>query len=381
MDQGLDTRFAKPVKVSKGWGYELVIINTPLYCGKIMHFNKDAKFSMHFHIKKTETWYINSGKFEFRYIDTTNADVKTRSLNPGDVVTNEIGQPHQIICLEEGDVFEVSTQHFDEDSYRVAKGDSQKQMPQIEIGVFLSHMGLGDHIVLAPAVAFLARQCQKLYVFCKDTYLETVRPFFAAYPNVSFLTVPSTNDLQVEVAAINKHLESISANSKVALFASGHFKQNPTAPNDFPIYFYKDMNLDWASVAPQCTFPTTDRSSLLAGALKAMEYAFVHNTSSNAKVSTDSLNIDRCLHINPDYNMYNPGHRFYDIAEQFIRIKSGLSMLDYKCIIENAAELYMVDSSYFAFACMLSTQAKRRTVISRNQNKYPTLTKGEWIEG
>jgi mannose-6-phosphate isomerase-like protein (cupin superfamily) len=81
---------------------------------------------MHFHIKKTETWYVSSGKFIFKWIDTKNADIKVEDLVSGDVITNEIGEPHQIICLEEGDIFEVSTKHYDEDSYRVMKGDSQK---------------------------------------------------------------------------------------------------------------------------------------------------------------------------------------------------------------------------------------------------------------
>jgi hypothetical protein len=31
-----------------------------------------------------------------------------------------------LIALTDGEVFEVSTQHFDSDSYRVWKGDSQK---------------------------------------------------------------------------------------------------------------------------------------------------------------------------------------------------------------------------------------------------------------
>ena len=66
-----------------------------------------------------------SGSFLFRWINTANADVVEESLSVGDTITNEVGEPHQIICLEEGDIFEVSTQHFDSDSYRVAKGDSQ----------------------------------------------------------------------------------------------------------------------------------------------------------------------------------------------------------------------------------------------------------------
>ncbi len=111
--------------MQKGWGHEIIFINNDKYCGKILHFKKDAKFSMHYHLIKKETWYVSSGKFIFKYINTKNADIISDILEQGDVITNEIGEPHQIVCLEEGDIFEVSTQHFDSDSYRVMKGDSQ----------------------------------------------------------------------------------------------------------------------------------------------------------------------------------------------------------------------------------------------------------------
>jgi mannose-6-phosphate isomerase-like protein (cupin superfamily) len=117
---------SKAEKVLKNWGYELIIENNENYCGKILHFNKDSKFSMHFHIKKHETWYINSGKFLFKYIDTNNADLHEIQLGEGNVVVLNPGQPHQLIALEESEIFEVSTKHYDEDSYRVFKGDSQK---------------------------------------------------------------------------------------------------------------------------------------------------------------------------------------------------------------------------------------------------------------
>ena len=80
---------------------------------------------MHYHLKKKETWYVTSGKFLFKYINTQNADIIELSLDIGDTITNEIGEPHQIICIEEGDIFEVSTAHYDSDSYRIMKGDSQ----------------------------------------------------------------------------------------------------------------------------------------------------------------------------------------------------------------------------------------------------------------
>ena len=81
---------------------------------------------MHYHLMKKETWYISSGKFTFKYINTNNADILSEVLESGDVITNEIGEPHQIECLEEGDIFEISTEHFDNDSYRIWTGDSLK---------------------------------------------------------------------------------------------------------------------------------------------------------------------------------------------------------------------------------------------------------------
>jgi len=54
-------------KVPKGWGEEIIICNHELYCGKIMRFKQGAKFSMHYHMIKDETWYVNEGLFTYRW--------------------------------------------------------------------------------------------------------------------------------------------------------------------------------------------------------------------------------------------------------------------------------------------------------------------------
>ena len=113
------------IKHEKAWGYELWIHNDVDYCAKILHFNKNTKFSMHYHVIKEETWYVASGKFRLIVIDTDSAEDFEQILNVGDIVEIPRGAPHQLIALEEGDIFETSTQHFEYDSYRVRKGDSQ----------------------------------------------------------------------------------------------------------------------------------------------------------------------------------------------------------------------------------------------------------------
>jgi len=113
--------------VPKAWGQEIIIHNDEEYCGKILRFNEGAEFSMHFHLKKNETWIVATGTFLLRYINTKDATEKERELNVGDIIEVERGDPHQLFSITGGDIFEVSTPHFDDDSYRIRKGDSQNE--------------------------------------------------------------------------------------------------------------------------------------------------------------------------------------------------------------------------------------------------------------
>ena len=117
----IDVDIKKPKMVKKNWGHELWIHNDSDYCGKLLVFNKRGdKFSMHYHLKKKETWYVQSGGFDFWWIDTENGIMNYQLLSVGDSVLIERGLPHQLIALEDNaTIFEISTQHFDEDSYRI----------------------------------------------------------------------------------------------------------------------------------------------------------------------------------------------------------------------------------------------------------------------
>jgi quercetin dioxygenase-like cupin family protein len=57
----------------KAWGHELWIANHEAYCGKLLVFEKDKKFSMHYHLIKEESWYVAEGEFEYSWIDTEKA--------------------------------------------------------------------------------------------------------------------------------------------------------------------------------------------------------------------------------------------------------------------------------------------------------------------
>ena len=114
-----------PIKyVQKGWGYEKWIVNKKEYCGKLLFFEKGKKCSWHFHKQKDEVFYLQSGKMLVRYGEGDNPELAEEiMLMPGQNFYVYPGLRHQMEALEDCELFEFSTQHFDEDSYRVKKGD------------------------------------------------------------------------------------------------------------------------------------------------------------------------------------------------------------------------------------------------------------------
>ena len=124
MSNSLEIKF-----VPKGWGFEKWIVNKEEYCGKLLYFVKGKRCSWHYHKLKDEVFYIQSGKIKVIYSDDDqmyDGDILVANsviLGPGDNFHVYRGLRHQMIALEDTELFEFSTQHFDEDSYRIIKGD------------------------------------------------------------------------------------------------------------------------------------------------------------------------------------------------------------------------------------------------------------------
>lgn len=110
--------------VKKGWGWENWIVNKPEYCGKLLFFNIGKMCSFHYHKLKDETFYLQSGKLIIRYSHDDNLhNANTLLLLPGESFYVYPELRHQMEALENSELFEFSTQHFDSDSYRIVKGD------------------------------------------------------------------------------------------------------------------------------------------------------------------------------------------------------------------------------------------------------------------
>jgi len=119
------SRARRPVRIEpKGWGREVWIANNDRYCGKILEIRQGKRCSLHYHKLKTETFFLRSGKLRVRVKESPEASViEEFVLNSGECMDVPIGLVHQMEALEDSELLEFSTQHFDSDSHRLMKGD------------------------------------------------------------------------------------------------------------------------------------------------------------------------------------------------------------------------------------------------------------------
>ncbi len=261
-------------------------------------------------------------------------------------------------------------------------------------GVFLGHLGLGDQILLAPAIHHIVTTCgyNKLYVVVKAPYMTTVQALLQdssknAEGNktvIEFLPIRATANLSEEIAEILDIFKIIDTNCQpIIMHLSGHYNRHIRGVGEFPINFYNQLGIDWKLATSRFFVPCTPKSTLLSGLLTYIPYIFIHDISSTESAGRALEHVisklqDKFFLVNPEKNMYPEGHVFYELADQFLREKRSLTLIDYKATIEGAVELHMITSCYFCFAAaLLGVNAKVKVAYSRNGDRFPTIA-SDW---
>lgn len=121
---------------TKGWGYEVWMANSALYCGKQLVLYRDLRCSIHYHKLKDETFFLADGLIQMRvweepFVMNTKQEIFGPSpecseflMHPGDRLVIPPNTPHQFVGVDpKSTIIEISTEHFEEDSYRIRKGD------------------------------------------------------------------------------------------------------------------------------------------------------------------------------------------------------------------------------------------------------------------
>jgi len=103
-------------KIKKPWGWEVILCNNSLYCGKILHINRGYMSSLHKHFVKDETYYVTKGKLLVK------RESKEDIVKVGEAIRIKPGVIHRFIGVEESEFIEISTEFSDKDAERYEMG-------------------------------------------------------------------------------------------------------------------------------------------------------------------------------------------------------------------------------------------------------------------
>lgn len=92
------------------WGYEIEWAKHDTYCGKILVFTKKgSKTDIFFNKEIDKTWFVNSGEFKIRWIDTASGQLYEQECKEGSVFECASLKPASLECLsDQGSLTEVS---------------------------------------------------------------------------------------------------------------------------------------------------------------------------------------------------------------------------------------------------------------------------------
>lgn len=202
-----------------------------------------------------------------------------------------------------------------------------------KIGLFVGHRGYGDMILLNGAIRHAYFMVDELYVFCHNEYLDNLEKMFSDCQGIKFLPTDDTMTLLVpdDLARTATHE-----------FISGVYLQNPL-PEDYNItkHFYTDLGIPLSVMYDFFHIPYEQLEP------PEQPYVFVQTKCRTKQDPLEIINWDKnyALTLDPNVNHYEPGHKYYEIADSYV----NKPIASYVNLIKNAESLHLVDS---CFACM-----------------------------
>ena len=104
---------AKPRRVEKPWGHELIWAETEDYVGKLLFVKAGEALSLQFHEEKDETLFLLSGEIVLELGSGVHSLEPVR-LGEGECVRVFPGVLHRLEAVKDSTLLEASTAHLDD---------------------------------------------------------------------------------------------------------------------------------------------------------------------------------------------------------------------------------------------------------------------------
>lgn len=218
---------------------------------------------------------------------------------------------------------------------------------------FYGHLGLGDMFWMNGAVRYLATAYDEVNVVCKKNNEVAVKLMYSDNPCIKLFIV---ND---DIVNFPNYIQELQKNG-YDTYSCGLLKANPKL-YEFPLSFYDDINMPRHYRTTFFYIPDFNEGQELLEKIQKVskEYILIHQQASHKTIDIFShlthLTIP-ILDINK--NHYEPGHKFYEVAQLVV----NQPMPYYKQLIENAKEIYCIESSFYCLASHLDLSKVEKKV-------------------
>jgi len=251
-----------------------------------------------------------------------------------------------------------------------------------DIAFIIGNAGLGDSISLIGMANYLTTIYKLVFFTTSRSFRDTVKLFFTNPKIIVYdYDEKKTNmfefdlimrkfsevyDLYILGHFGNLTLDRSSKYTKVTL--SGETKK---IIHDYPKSYYEDVNIppEYAITYFSVTYDDEILKKYDELLSQYSKYRVVHQVGSTAKfdvIKKFDIDINDMLTIDVNRNLYPSEHKYHDICEKFINLPK---ITNYAKLLENASELYLMDSCIHALALLVNiNKAYPRVCLKRTYN-------------
>lgn len=210
-----------------------------------------------------------------------------------------------------------------------------------DTAIVLTHLGMGDMIVISPAVRYFSSKYKQIFIPCKSRYYENCMQLYGDVANINILRLTSLadNNEYIERKEIFEFISSFQ--QEYDLHSCGIYKKNNFPFINLPDNFYSDLNL------PLDTYNTHFKlhskffsKDKFLNIIENYEYAFVSGQTSLKDYTDEILSKinSEYLILSPSKNCYEVGDPRYEVAQSVI----NLPLFDYVPLIQNSKEVHVI---------------------------------------
>jgi hypothetical protein len=222
--------------------------------------------------------------------------------------------------------------------------------------IVMGHQGMGDHLFVNGAIRYLATFYDEVCVVVHQKYLENLKTLYSTESAITFHGIEKDSDFSPNFGADLQVFQSI-ANTFDMGYMLGYHGSNGV--KDFPYNFYDDMKIEHRVMKDWSFLPSLRAADGLS------PFVFYHNQASNF-VAQIPIDIEEELVLNPSKNMYPEGHRWFDIAQDWV----GRPFFEYTDLLRKADRILVTDSSFFCMALLLKLKPE---VWPRGKRSYKNV--------